>query len=200
MNLNLDVLKTAVLSLHMINDVVTKNGKFGAIFGDEVIARNVIEKGKQLLSIARSRKIPVIHVAVQFRPDYSNMVANCALLSMVQQMNALVEGTWGADFVEGLQPEQNERVILHQRVCPFEGTELDSLLRDLGIESVVLFGVATNIVVESTARRATDLGYNVYVVEDCCSAATLAAHQASVETLGLLANIVSLNDLTDLRI
>ncbi len=197
MAIKIDPSKTAVLSLHMLNDVVLKKGKFGQIFGEQAEARKVIEKGKQLLEIARASQIPVIHIAVRFQPGYPDLVANSPLLSMVKEMNALVEGTWGGDFVEGLQPLDHEVVISHQRIGPFQETELGNILKNLGVESVIVFGVATNISVEQTVRNACDRNFQVLVVEDCCSAATLEAHQSSIETLGLLSTILTLNDVKE---
>ena len=54
--------------------------------------------------------------------------------------------------------------------------------------------MATNVSVEGTARAASDLGYRMVVVSDACSAATEAAHSASVESLGLLAEISTTDD------
>lgn len=186
---------TAILSLHMVNDIVTKEGKFGEIFGEQVEQRNVIQNAKKLLNLARSNNIPVIHVAVRFKPGHPDLVPNSPLLSMVKDMDALVEGTWGADFVSELKPLENEVVITHQRVGAFVETELHNTLKNLGIENLILYGVVTNNIVEHSARNAIDLGYTVQVVEDCCSAATLNAHQASIETLGLLAKIVTVEDI-----
>jgi nicotinamidase-related amidase len=63
------------------------------------------------------------------------------------------------------------------------------VLEDCGIDTLVFAGVATNSSVESTARVATDAGYRVIIAEDACSAATPEAHRASIESLGLLAEI-----------
>jgi nicotinamidase-related amidase len=198
MVLYLDPSKTAVLSLHMLNDIVLKEGKFGGFFGEQAEARQVINKGKQLLESARSAQVPVIHAAVRFQPGYPDLVANCPLLSMVKDMDALVEGTWGGDFVEGLQPLEDEIVINHQRVGAFQETELAAILQKRGIESVIVYGVATNVIVEHTVRNACDHGLHVFVVEDCCSAPTLEIHQASLGSLGLLSTIIHLHDLPSL--
>ena len=85
--------------------------------------------------------------------------------------------------------------MTHQRVGGFHDSELDEVLRGLGVDTVVFLGVATNASVESTARAASDLGYRVLVVSDACSAATPEAHAASLESLGLLAEITTADDL-----
>jgi biuret amidohydrolase len=68
-------------------------------------------------------------------------------------------------------------------------------LREAGVDTVVFVGVATNLSVEGTARVASDLGYHTVVVSDACSAATAAAHAASLESLGLLAEIITADEL-----
>ncbi|MDM5450977.1 cysteine hydrolase family protein [Peribacillus simplex] len=195
MTLNIDFSKTAVLSLHMQNDIVLQEGKLGGFFGEQVEAGKVIEYGKQLIENARSSKIPVIHVCVQFNPDYSDLIANSALLTMVKQVKALEKGKWGGDIVSELHPLKDETVISHQRVGPFYGTELSHILKKGGFDSIILFGVATNVIVETTARVLSDEGYNVFIVEDCCSAATLEAHQASLGSLSMLSKIVTVNEI-----
>lgn len=176
----------------MQNDIVLQEGKFGGIFGEQAAERKVINKSKELIESARSSQIPIFHICVRFKADYSDLYPNSTLLNMVKQMNALQEGTWGGSIVEELTPLENECLISHHRVGPFHGTDLKETLKKGGFESIILFGVATNVIVESTARVLGDEGFNVYVVEDCCSAATLQAHNASLEALGLLTNIVKL--------
>ena len=79
----------------------------------------------------------------------------------------------------------------------FTDSGLHELLQGKGVQTVVLAGVATNASLEGTARQASDLGYRTVVVEDACSAATPAAHQASIESLGLLAEIATASDVAD---
>ncbi len=194
MDINFNPTKTAVLSLHMVNDIVSIDGKFGPIFGEQVKVRNVIEKGRQLIESVRSAQIPVIHVAVRFQPGHPDLVPNSPLLSMVKDIDALVDGTWGGEFVEELRPIGNETVITHQRVGAFQETELAAILTGRGIDSVIVFGVVTNNIVEHTVRNAIDHGFHSFVVEECCSAATPEAHKASIETLRLLSKIITIND------
>ena len=92
-------------------------------------------------------------------------------------------------------PQRDLAIVTHQRVGGFHDSELDEVLRGLGVDTVVFLGVATNASVESTARAASDLGYRVLVVSDACSAATPEAHAASLESLGLLAEITTADDL-----
>lgn len=62
----------------------------------------------------------------------------------------------------------------------FQGTGLDDRLRQLGVTTLAFGGIATNLGVESTARAAGDLGYDLVFVEDAMAAFTAAEHEASV--------------------
>ena len=68
---------------------------------------------------------------------------------------------------------------------------LRQLLDARGITTLVLAGVATNVIVEGTARDASNLGFRTYVLSDCCSAADDATHESSLATLGLLTSGVT---------
>lgn len=195
MTTQLDPKKTAVLSLHMVNDIASAEGKFAPMFNEQVVARQVIAKGKELLTYARDKGFTVIHVAVRFQPGHTDLVANSPLLTIVKDLDALVEGTWGAKFVDDLTPLEGESVITHQRVGAFQDSSLHQTLQQSGIEHLVLFGVVTNNIVEHTARNGVDYGYHITVVEDCCSAPTLEVHNASIENMRLVADIKSLAEI-----
>jgi nicotinamidase-related amidase len=70
--------------------------------------------------------------------------------------------------------------IVKRTMGGFQGTELDARLRRLGVTRLVFGGIATNLGVESTARAAADLGYDLVFVADAMAALTAAEHEASV--------------------
>jgi nicotinamidase-related amidase len=193
MELNLE--RTAVIAVHCQGDIVSGDGAFAPFFHDQVVSRNVISKIGGLLDSARESGMTVIYTRVAFKPDFSDLNANSPLLKVVEQSGCLKEGTALADIVTELAPTANDVVITHQRVGGFV-SELIAILEERGIDTVVFAGVATNASVEGTARCASDAGYRVIIAEDACSAATPEAHQASIESLGLLAEIASTMDIT----
>lgn len=186
--------RTAVIAIHCQGDIVSGNGAFAPFFHDQVVSRNVISKIDGLLENAREAGMTVIYTRVAFKPDFSDLKANSPLLKVVEQAGCLKDGTELADIVPELAPAADDVVITHQRVGGFV-PELTAVLEDRGINTLVFAGVATNASVESTARVATDAGYRVIIAEDACSAATPEAHQASIESLGLLADIATTADI-----
>ncbi|MCI0142096.1 cysteine hydrolase [Arthrobacter bambusae] len=180
--------RTAVIAVHCQGDIVSGDGAFAPFFHDQVVSRNVISKIGNLLDSARESGMTVIYTRVAFKPDFSDLNANSPLLKVVEQAGCLKEGTGLAEIVPELAPGGEDVVITHQRVGGFV-LELTAILEGRGIDTVVFAGVATNASVESSARVATDAGYRVIIAEDACSAATPEAHKASIESLGLLAEI-----------
>ncbi|GHG72977.1 hydrolase [Streptomyces griseocarneus] len=91
----------------------------------------------------------------------------------------LAEQPPGSGLLAGLA-EPGDIEIVKRSVGAFHGTELDARLRERGVRTLVLAGIATNLGVESTARAAVDHGYEVVFVEDAMSALTAEEHRASV--------------------
>ncbi|MEW2522533.1 isochorismatase family protein [Actinacidiphila alni] len=85
----------------------------------------------------------------------------------------------GSDLVEDVA-KVCDLVVVKQTVGAFHGTGLDERLRERGIDTLVLAGVATNMGVESTARAAADHGYGLVFAEDAMSGLTAAEHRSAV--------------------
>lgn len=184
---------TAVLALHYQNDVLHQDGciRVGLSATDPSRAR-VIAAAQSLIEGARRAALPLIHVRIAFRRDYADLVQNCPIFRKTAELNAVQEGTWGAEFYSGLEPDEsreNELVIRHLRTSGFVGTPLELILGKLGVGHLIVAGVATHSVVEMTVRHAVDLGYEVTVAADACAAADPAVHEASLTTMRLLADI-----------
>jgi nicotinamidase-related amidase len=88
-----------------------------------------------------------------------------------------------AELVPELEQHPDDHIVTKQRVGAFIGTTLDDYLRQRGVTQVVLTGVSTSSGVESTARRAYDLGYNVALVVDAMTDLNADAHRHSVEKI-----------------
>ena len=82
----------------------------------------------------------------------------------------------------------------HTRINAFYGSRLDEVLNKLGVGTLYLAGIATNYVVEGTARHAADVGFRVVIVSDACSAASATAHDASLAAMSVLADIATADE------
>ncbi|WP_018546942.1 isochorismatase family protein [Streptomyces sp. LaPpAH-108] len=106
--------------------------------------------------------------------------AEGALVVLVRvERPALAEQPPGSGLVAGLR-HAGDLEVVKRTIGAFQGTELDARLREHGIDTLVFGGITTNLGVESTARAAADLGYDLVFAEDAMSAFTAAEHEASV--------------------
>ena len=196
MALSIDKGHTALLVMDFQNDIVHENGAFKDFgFAAMVKQNDVLAKSARLLDAARRSGVKVIYVSVKFRPGYPERPANGGLWGALIQANAVTEGTWGAEIHEAVAPQDGEPVVTKRAVSAFYGSDLAALLATGGIDTLLLCGVATNFVVEGTAREAMDRGYNVVIVGDCCAAGSQETHDAALNTtLPFLSTISNLEE------
>lgn len=133
----------------------------------------------RILEACRAAGIPVVHVRVM------NKAGNSADTSWRYKcMGILVPpGHKDADFVPPLVPLPGEIVLDKTTSSVFLSTNADFLLRNMGVDTLIMTGVVTNNCVESSTRSAGDLGFRVLLVEDATAAWTQEGHDASIRHL-----------------
>ena len=165
--LTLDAARCALIIQDLQNDVMIDGGAFAESGAPEhAKEQNVVENVKALAETCRSKGIPVIHVWYIVEEGAPGLKLNAPLFQGVKEGNALVRGSWGAAPAEGLEPEKGDFVVEKMRMNAWEGTRLESLLKGLGRDTVIVSGAWTNMSVEHTARTGADKGYYMVVPED----------------------------------
>jgi nicotinamidase-related amidase len=122
-----------------------------------------------LIATARDAGMMVIHVVVAFRPGHPEVSPRNPDFSAVKANGMLVAGSEGAAIHPAAAAREGEPIVVKHRVSPFVGTDLETMLRVNGIDTLVIAGVHTSGVVLSTVRQAVDLDYRLVVVRDCCA-------------------------------
>ena len=122
-----------------------------------------------LIATARNAGMMVIHVVVAFRPGHPEVSHRNSVFSSLKAIGMMVAGTEGAAIHPAVAAREGEPIVIKHRVSPFVGTDLETLLRANGIDTLVLAGVHTSGVVLSTVRQAFDLDYRLVVIRDCCA-------------------------------
>ncbi|ELP96394.1 isochorismatase family cysteine hydrolase [Pseudomonas syringae] len=187
--------RPVIIALHYQNDVLHPEGRIKVGLNEDGEVRNsLISSATVLLRGARKNGWPIIHVRVAYRGDYSDLIVNAPILQSVKDIGAVIDGTWGAEFLDALSPHENgkEFIVTHKRINAFYGTHAEALLNMLNARTLIIAGVATHSVVESTVRHAVDCGYHVIVPADACSSADPEVHQASLKSMSLIAEISSI--------
>ena len=166
----IDRTTTALLLLHWQNDLAKPEGNNAMGLPERIKAAHTIENTQTVLKASREKGILVAYVRAAFRPGMPELPEaekHAPLASSIAATKSLVDGTWGAEIIDELKPTESELVINNHSTSGFCSTPLDLLLRNHGINTVVLSGLVTNFVVESTARDAFNRGYFVTILEDC---------------------------------
>jgi nicotinamidase-related amidase len=183
-------MKTVLIAMHYQNEVLHPHGKIRVgVAAEDANRQAVKDNATRLLAAARNFGIPVISVRIAFRPDHADVIQNCRIFRDLVANKAMIEGSWGAEFHEGLGPVGDELVVKHSRVNAFYGSQLEELLRVLKAERLVMAGIATNSVVETSVRHASDMGYAVVVAADACSSGRAELHEASLENMRYVADV-----------
>jgi nicotinamidase-related amidase len=143
--------------------------------------RSVVPAAERLLTTFRTAELPIIHVITVWKADGINMSRFTTSEELMKR--GLREGEPGIDPVDELTPRSNEYVVRKTRYSGFYQTELESLLRSLGITYVVTVGVATNYCVRSTVHDAAFRDFLPVVVSDCTTSYTAEEHQQTLKDI-----------------
>ena len=157
---HIDPGSAALLVMDYQVDVLTK-------FMTAAQSADAVACAPDLIAMARDAGVMVIHVVVAFRPGHPEISPRG--FSALKANGMRVAGSDGAAIHPAAAAREGEPIVVKHRISPFVGTDLETLLRANGIDTLVLAGVHTSGVVLSTVRHAGDLDYRLVVVRDCCA-------------------------------
>lgn len=171
-------------------------GGFAGLIG-QVEKRRILPRIARLADRFRDAGLPVCHLTVVHRPDFADVPSNSLLAVMARKNRLLIRGSAEAEIVQELTPAPDDFILSRSSgLIGFHGTALDAILRRMGIVTVVMTGVSTNVAVAGCAMAGTDLGYHVVVAEDCVAAADPTTHAIIVrDQLRMIARIASADDI-----
>ena len=124
---------------------------------------------KKAIKSARSSKMPVIYIVIGFRNGYPEMSPNNKSFNLLKSAGMDLVSEEATKIHQTIAPEEEDIVIVKKRTSAFTGSDLEVVLRSLGIKNIVLTGIATSGVVLSTLREAADKDYSITVLSDCCA-------------------------------
>lgn len=190
--LTIDLARTAIIVIDMQNDFCHPNGWLAHVGVDVGPARAPIAPLQRLLPALRGRNVPVIWLNWGNRPDRLNL--SPALLHVYKPSGiglgdplpgsgarVLERGSWSAAIVDELIADASDIQVAKYRMSGFQDTELDSILRNLGLTTLMFAGVNADQCVLCTLQDANFRGYDCLLLEDCtattspdyCMAATI---------------------------
>jgi ureidoacrylate peracid hydrolase len=182
--MGIDPSKKALVVVDMQNAYCHEQGSLAGQGFDISACRDVIGNVGKVIETCRKSGVPVIFLYLAFDKDYKDGGAMAhEVWPFFKEKGGLLDGTWDAAIVDELQPLSEEAVIRKTRYSGFSGTNLDYRLRYMGVETLIICGVTTNICVESTVRDAFHLGYKVVLISDGTAEIDEERYQASLKTV-----------------
>jgi len=178
----MDPSKTAVVLIEFQNDFTTDSGTLHEAVKGVMESTGMLANARAVVDAARAAGVTVIHAPIQFAAGYNEITSHpYGILKGVVDSNSFVKGSWGAQIVDNLAPEEGDIVLEGKRgLDAFASTNLDFILRSKGIATVALGGFLTNCCVESTMRSAYERGYEVVTLTDCVAATSQEEHDNAI--------------------
>ena len=178
-----DIASTAVIVVDMQNDFGSKGGMFDRAGIDISMIQKAVNPTAKVLSAARQAGIKIIYLRMGYQADLSdlgtedspNRMIHLQIMHVGDTINTpsgtksriLIRDSWGTDIVNELKPIKDDIVLYKTRYSGFYKTDLDIILKKLGIRKVIFTGCTTSICVESTLRDAMFRDYSPILLEDC---------------------------------
>ena len=178
--LTLDLARTALVAVDLQNDFCHPDGWLASIGVDVSGAATPVAALTAALPPLRAAGVPVVWLNWGNRPDRANLPpgvrhvydpdgASTGIGDPLPGGSHVLElGSWSAGLVDELVPEPGDLHVAKYRMSGFPDTPLDSVLRNLRVDTLLFAGVNTDQCVLATLTDAANLGYDVVLVEDLC--------------------------------
>lgn len=161
-------------------------------------ARERLPAMAALVRAARKASVPILHCTAEQRADGRGASRNARIFQyMAKAPLRLVQGSDAAAIVPEIEVRDEDIVLsrLHG-LSPFQGTELDSVLRNLGVRTIVGIGVSVNVAIQNLAFDAVNAGYQMVIPRDAVAGFPRAyVEQVFAHTLGAVATLVGAEEL-----
>lgn len=173
--------KTALVLIEFQNDFTTAGGVFHDAVKGVMHSTDMLANTATTIEQARKLGVKIIHMPIQFADGYPELThRSYGILKGVADGSAFRAGSWGAEITDALSREPADILIEGKRgLDAFATTGLDLVLRNNGIQNLVVAGFLTNCCVEGTVRSGYEKGYDVVTLTDCTATFTDEQQQAA---------------------
>jgi ureidoacrylate peracid hydrolase len=184
--------KSALIIVDMQNDFLHPEGSFGTRAREAPEAGidmpflvGTIPQVKRLADAFRKVGRPVVYIAHVLKSDYSDAQFPYWRLGLAPGGNRphCVEGTWGAQIIDELRPQEGEHLVVKKGFGGFSNTPLDTILSYLGVTTCVVSGVTTCVCVSNTVRGGVEHNYRMILANDAVAEVSRETHEAELKTM-----------------
>ena len=158
---------TAVVTCEMQRGIIGDHASM-ADLANEVAVTGMVDRCAALLRSARAAGVRVVHATIELRADRAGTAINNPLMgAMTKRPEHILRGSPAAELIPELGPEPEDLMSVRTHgLSPFTGTDLDPLLRNLGVRTIVPIGVSVNEALFGLCIEAANLGYRIALPTD----------------------------------
>jgi biuret amidohydrolase len=191
----LDPGHTAVVTQECQKGVLGDGGPFPQLV--EVARVEAIPNGARLLKAARAANVAVIHAIAARRPDGLGYNANARLFGAVRKAGVVLElGTAMTEVIDEFDPQPSDiQSVRMHGIGPMWSTDLDPIMRNLGVRTVIAIGASVNIGIQNLVMDAVNAGYQVVLPRDAVAGVPKDYADAVIDnSLALLATVTTTDE------
>jgi ureidoacrylate peracid hydrolase len=189
MKVNDYIIRPALLVIDVQNGFAAKGGSYDQLGIDISNYIKVIPKIANLISVCRKSWIPIFYTQAIREPSGIDLLTNVHRIlpksreERIKMKPICVRGTWDAEIVDEIRPNDSDHVIRKRRDSAFYDTEIGVWLKSVGIDTLIFCGIDTSISVESSLRDAFNLGYDVILMSDATASNIEKHYQSTLENV-----------------
>jgi ureidoacrylate peracid hydrolase len=179
----------ALMVIDVQNGFVSKGGSYDILGMDVSHYGEVIPRIHDLISMCRDARIPIFYTqAVREASGIDLLTKTHKILpksreERIKKRPICIRGTWDADIVDDIKPQENDQVVIKRRDSAFHDTETGVWLRSIGVDTLIFCGVDTSICVETSLREAFNIGYDVILVSDATASSNRKHYESTLENV-----------------
>ena len=174
---------TAMIVVDMQNAYLDDEGSMSKSGMDITELKKTVSPVSSLITACRSADVPIIFTRYVLRADYKDAGLRSVRGPRFKEINSLVMGTWDSELDPRMDHRLEDYVLDKTRYSSFYNTSLEVILRGLGVDTLIVCGVTTEICVESTVRDAYFRDFKIIVPKDAVAAMDIDRHKGTLATI-----------------
>ncbi|MEE2971719.1 MAG: cysteine hydrolase [Planctomycetota bacterium] len=181
----IDPASTALLLIGFQRDYFDSDGILYGVVEEQLRSNDTLANTLRLIDACRDTDMTMVRTPLVFSEDYGELENPIGILKTIREVEAFKAGTRGAETIDAIAAygDRIDEIRGKLGFNAFAHTNLETMLRERGIDSVVIAGCVTSICINATALHAFEAGFDVTVLSDCTSSRTSVEQEFFCDTV-----------------
>ena len=182
---NIDPETTALLLIGYQRDYFDADGILYGVVEEQLRSSNTLVNTLSLIDAYKGTDMTMVRTPLVFSEDYSELENPIGILKTIRDVEAFRDGTTGAETIDAISAygDRIQEVRGKLGFNAFAHTDLEEMLRERNVDTVIIAGCVTSICINATALHAFEAGFNVTILSDCTSSRTTVEQEFFCDTV-----------------